>query len=828
MRPMTITGQSGEDLLGGYQPDPLCHDTLLSDGVVRAPWRPLLGHLATLGAVELGRRREHARRLIRENGVAYNIYGDPGGLDRPWSLDALPEVIAADDWDRVATGLAQRAHLLDLILDDCYGRQRLLREGALPAAAVYGHPGFLRPCAGLAVPGAHRLHLYAADLVRCADGDWRVVADRTQAPTGAGYALENRIVLSRALPEAFRECRVQRLAGFFVALRHTLERLAPQRREQPRIVLLTPGPYSETYFEHAYLARYLGYALVEGGDLTVRDDRVYLKTLGGLHRVDVILRRLDDDWCDPLELRNESTLGIAGLVQAARAGNVAIVNSLGAGFADNGALLPHLPRLCRHLLGEDLLLPSLATWWAEESLDVIRERLDGLVIRPAFAGPRGECIHPDTLSRAEREALLARIAATPHAWIAQERPRLASTPVFTADGLRPRAVGMRAFAVATTDAYAVMPGGLVRVAEDERKLLSARAGGGAKDAWVLARGQVDQVTLLRPVGSPIELRRGGIDLPSRVADNLFWLGRYAERAEDGARLLRAALLRLADDPSSLAGREFEAVLAALRHVGHLGNGPTPARDDSAATGTWLAALLGGEDGSLSSSLRNLVRAAFAVRDRLSNDTWRIVNQVEQHLAGTLSETRQLSDALDRLDRLVVDLVALSGMAMEGTTRGQGWRFLDLGRRIERAVFACDLLRATLAGDDPDGGLEVALEVADSAITYRSRYLATLQRAAVLDLLLTDRTNPRAVAFQVTAIVEHVAHLPRSAVQALATPEERVAVGIDSALRLADPEELAAGDHLGPFLDRLVADFTALSDVLTRDYLSHLGPERTGA
>ena len=804
-----------------------------ADGALRSHWGTLATQLDRLGgANELARRGDHAQRLIRENGVTYNVYGDPRGLDRPWQLDILPQVIAGAEWDKVAAGLAQRAHLLDLILADCYGPQRLLHDGMLPPAAVFAHPGFLRPCHELQVPGGRRLHFYAADLVRGGDGQWRVLADRAQAPSGAGYALENRIVLSRALPEVYRECQVRRLASFFAATRDTLIRLAPRHRDNPRIVLLTPGPYNESYFEHAYLARYLGYTLVEGGDLTVRDDSVFLKTLGGLHPVDVILRRLDDDFSDPLELRTESTLGVAGLVQAARSGNVAIVNALGSGLAQNSALMPLLPRLCRHILSEELLLPSVESMWCGDAEGMSRTlgHLDSLVIKPAFGPGRGEPRFGNQLSEAELAELATRIRARPFAYLAQEQIRFSTTPVWSGGALQPRSMALRAFAVATSDAYAVMPGGLTRISADPAlPMVSMQRGGGSKDTWVLADGPVEHISLLRPVGAAVELRRGSIDLPSRVADNLFWLGRYAERAEDCARLLRAAVLRLADDPGSFAGRELAGLTATLRRVGLLAaDEPSPANPSEIEE--QLLTLLHDEelDCGMPANLHRLHHAAFAVRDRLSNDTWRVVNRLDRELESRPPMATRLGDALSLLNRLIANLAALAGMGMENTTRGPGWRFLDLGRRLERAMFTADLLRALLAVEDSDSGLDLLLDIADSGLTYRSRYLTNLQPAAVLDLLLTDVTNPRSLAFQLQSIFDHVAHLPRELDRALPSPEERLALAIDTSLRLADPLELAGTDHgnrLAEFLDRLSEDLVLLSDGITRTYLSHLVSSR---
>ncbi|MFO0928455.1 MAG: circularly permuted type 2 ATP-grasp protein [Gemmataceae bacterium] len=432
---------------------------------------------------------------------------------------------------------------------DLYGPQQTLAEGLLPADLVYGNPAFLRPVHGIPLPLGHYLHLYAANVCRDAAGYFWVLGDRSQCPSGAGYALENRIVLSRMLPESYRDCRVQRLAPFFNTLRDTLRALAPRRTDAPHIVLLTPGPYNETYFEHAYLARYLGYPLVEGGDLTVRDNRVFLKVLDGLKPVDVIFRRLDDDYCDPLELRHDSFLGVPGLVQAVRTGTVAVANALGSGLLETPALLAFLPALCRRLLNEELRLPSVATWWCGQprECEYVITHLDELVVKPALSGLRMEPVFGNRLSREARAELIDRIRARPRAFIGQQRIDLATSPVLAGERGEPRAVVMRAYLAARGDSFAVMPGGLTRVsASADSMVVSMQRGGGSKDTWVLAAGPVSPFSLLRPDSLPVELNRGGNDLPSRMADNLYWLGRYAERAEGLTRLLRDVLVRLTE------------------------------------------------------------------------------------------------------------------------------------------------------------------------------------------------------------------------------------------------------------------------------------------
>jgi uncharacterized circularly permuted ATP-grasp superfamily protein/uncharacterized alpha-E superfamily protein len=787
-------------------------DECRDGGAPREHWRTLAGYLDDIGDDGLALRSAEAARLLRENGVTYQLHGAPADAsERPWRPDPLPLLIDPGTWARISDGVAQRARMLEAVLADAYGQQRLLGP-VLHPASVLAHPGYLRPLH--AVPVARRLATYACDLVRGPDGAWRVVADRAQAPAGMGYALETRIATSRALPEAYRSSRVHRLAPFFIARRAALAALAPNHRDNPRIVLLTPGTGSSTYFEHAWLARYLGFTLVEGADLAVRDECVFLKTLGGLHRVDVIVRRLDDDWCDPLELRDDSLLGIPGLVGAVRSGNVAVANALGSGLAENGAWLPAGDQLCRAVLGEEPVLPTVQTWWGAGLLP----HLDRLLIRPAF-NLRSEPIAGWLLSDSQRSELAARIADDPLAWIGQEIPPASTVPVWTAEGIAARHCGLRVFASVGPDgAVSVMPGGLTCVGEDPRLVAAIAPGGGSKDCWVLAGGPVPEVSLLQPASAPLVLKRGGADLPSRVADNFYWFGRYAERVECLCRLLRPCLGRLSDEPGSHGGQEL-AVLAAVieklglrsdrsepleRRILHLASGPSVV-------------------GGLHDGVRRMRGCAAALRDRMSNDTWRAVHHVVAELPAGDGGVAALSTALDRL---VIAGAALAGMAAEGTTRGPGWRFLDLGRRLERAAFTLDLLRATVAGPHGDRSLEAVLDVADSTITYRSRYLTSLQAGAVVDLLLTDPTNPRAVAFLVQQVEQHVRKLPKDKSQALPTQPERLALGATTWLKLVDPHDLCRRDEDGGrsqlvhVLDHLASDLELLSDAVTTSYLTH--------
>jgi uncharacterized alpha-E superfamily protein len=669
------------------------------------------------------------------------------------------------------------------------------------------------------------------------------------------------------LPDVFQDCQVQRLALFFRSLREVLRQLAPSQADNPRVVLLTPGPYNETYFEHAFLARYLGYPLVEGADLTVRDNRVFLKLLGGLQRVDVILRRLDDDFCDPLELRGDSSLGVPGLLQAVRTGQVAVANPLGSGVVETPALLPYLPTLCRHLLGEELRLPSVPTWWCGEQTAQthVLANLHRMVIKKAFPSPAREKFFGEKLSSAEREELANAIRVCPRNFVGQEQLALSTAPVWIRDRLQPSHMVLRTYLTASEGSFLVMPGGLTRVsASGDTLVVSMQKGGGSKDTWVLASGPVSIFSLLRPPDQPIALSRAGGDLPSRVADNLFWLGRQAERAEGFVRLLRAVLIRLTEGVGLADAPELPGLFNALRLTGSFA-----AQSANGAVGAWtegieknfvaLIFLNGWRQDSLSANVAALRRAAGRVRDWLSADTWRILHSLDMWDGlpnrptptgpvgglclpmpgakdnGNVAPGRLMpGDLLAVLNQMMVSLAALGGMVMESMTRGQGWRFLDLGRRLERALCTVRLLGDTLVRATPNEAplLEALLEIADCAITYRRRYLADLQAAPVLDLLLADESNPRSVAFQLVALTDHVEQLRRAASGPPLNGEHYLTQALDR-LRQADLDILCqvrpSGDRpgLAELLSNLDRELPPLNDFLTRQYFSHLAPRRQG-
>lgn len=808
-------------LLAAYAAQSGRYDELLAAShQPRAHWHAFLHALAGRGAGSLADTLALTEREVRENGITYNVYADPQGMDRPWEVDPLPLLLPAQEWRDIEEGIAQRAELLNRVLGDLYGEQALLKSGAIPPAAVFGHAGWLSPALGIRPPGGVHLFHYAADLARSPDGRWWVVGDRTQAPSGAGYALENRLVISRVFPQMFRELRVQHLAAFFAALKESLLRWAPKAGpggDTPLIALLTPGPFNETYFEHALIARYLGIALVEGNDLTVRDGCVWMKTVEGLQRVHAILRRQDDDYCDPLELRSDSALGVAGLTECARRGTVLIANSLGSGVLESGALLGYLPALSERLLGEPLKLPSVATWWLGEpaAFEDAWKRLDQVLIKPIERSAREPSVFGIDLDARARTALRERVAARPQRYVAQEWVHVSQAPVLERgahgrESLAARTVGLRVFAVATPDGYRVMPGGLARVAgEGEPRVIAMQRGGRSKDTWVLSDAPVNAAfSLLTTTVTPADLVSSRANLPSRTAENLFWFGRYGERADAAMRLLRVAIAAQLDEEGADGGT---AVLALCARLGLID------ADDDPATALLRAATH--PQGALAERLRQVSRVAFNLRDRMSADHWRTINQLigdPVFQRGSPSTAMRLPLALAWLDRGVAAMVTLSGFVLDGMTRGTGWRFLSIGRRIERLWnLSAALQVATREGRDQ--GLEWLLQWADSSVTYRSRYLVAPEWLPVLDLLVRDELVPRSLAFQLKGLAEYVEKLEarhgRFALDVVAPGR--------AALAALTPTDLhPESEALAALLDQLQRIAGSVSDELTLKFFSH--------
>jgi uncharacterized circularly permuted ATP-grasp superfamily protein/uncharacterized alpha-E superfamily protein len=840
-----------------------------TDGSIRGGWRELAATVDLLGAEGLQARGARARRLLEDDGVTYGLPSDVGAGPGLWRLDPLPVILDGQEWAELAPGLIQRAELLDRLLADLYGPRELLRRGVIPPEVVLGHAGFIRQCDGLRLPGPNQLVMASTDLVRGPDG-WCALGDRTQAPSGAGYAMENRRIVSRVMPGLYRDTLLERLRSFFQVLRTALQEVAPATDQPPRVVILTPGAVSETSFDQAFLSTLLGFPLVEGEDLMVREGRVWIRSLGRPEPVDVVLRRVDGWFCDPLQLRADSRLGVPGLLQAARLGNVSIVNPPGAGVLENPGLVPYLPAICAALLDAPLLLGSVATWWCGDPVSRrhVLANLGTLVIRPIARGiGRGNRFGWE-LSRAALSELKNRIEAEPQAWCAQQALRMSTAPVITAAGLEPRRMVLRSFAVASGGSFRLMAGGLARVAAQAGSLdVSSQGGALAKDVWVLgsrvgaaaaaALPRADETDSALIDSAPIDLVAIDLALSSRVAEDMFWLGRYAERAEDAARLLRVTAdlaVEHSRRPGSVGASSLAVMLRALTAVtttypGFLadGAGERIASPQPELIRLTVDALV---PGTLAHAVRHTVESAHAVRELLSGDTWLVLGSLDR----VLLELAQVADPELQLEptlsRVLEGLLALSGLAVESMVRDTGWYLMDAGRRIERAIQLASLLRYTLAERRPsavdDLVLESVLISAESVITHRRRHPGRPRVDDVLDLLLLDRDNPRGVQHQLDRLGDDLDRLPqapeaigRRAGTGGSGPQLRLRL-VQARLREVDTHELAraegwSGDEQAPrdhhaarpqlvqFLDQLMLELADLAELTVQTYFARLAP-----
>ncbi len=810
-------------------------------GGLSAPWASFFEHIGADGFAELNRRSENLQRQIRDNGVTYNVYADASGQERPWALDLFPMIVPPQDWARIEAGVMQRTRLLNAMMADLYGERELLKQALLPAALVQGHPGYLRSMQGVRPPGDTWLHIVAFDLAHGPDGRWWVVGQRTQAPSGLGYLLENRIAISRQFPKAFAGMKVQRLAASYRALMDGIKAMAPEG-ENARIALLTPGPYNETYFEHAYLARYLGLTLVEGHDLTVRDQRLYLKTLSGLEPVHALIKRLDDEWLDPLELRSDSRLGVPGLLQVLRAGNLLLANAPGSAPLESSALLGFLPAISRHLLGEELALPSLATWWCGESA-ALREVLPLLkdsVIKPTYPSSgletaMGQCLNPRELNEWS-----GRMARHPDDYTVQSWMPLSQTPTWSGERLMPRSAILRVFALADgPQSWRVLPGGLVRLAPRGQLMASMQRGGSSADCWVQTEGLVDHTSLLQSAPSTLALAHQKRPVTSRAAENLFWLGRYTERAENSIRLAQIALNHLAgEEPSS---RPLMAWLSAAARENSLVLPDVPGAEQSARVfaRSLMAGLspepgtpLAGQTYSVGFNLRALKAAAAQVRERLSQEHWNLIERTEAEFAHDCADMATdaeygTAEALAALQNASELLAAITGAQTDRMVRDNGWRLLSVGRHIERLI---TLSRALALGlehhcvHDP-AGFEALVALFDSTITFHALYQQRRDMVALIDLLVMDRDNPRSLAWVVQTLRSRLAKLslsamPQDAALAMDLPDPDTWVLADLSNWQRAPDGQRSWAELAELLDDCEASAGALSEDITRLHFSH--------
>jgi len=826
------------------------YDELVDEqGRLRSHWQPLLDELDELGLEGLRHCAAETQKLLHENGVTFNVYEDEEDQLRSWQLDPLPYVINTHEWERLEKGLIQRSHLLEALVEDLYGERRTIHQGILPPELVYTHPAWSF-AASDSSPARERpwLLFQGTDITRDDQGHWRVLGDWTQAPSGAGYALENRVLLARSFSSLYRDAPLQRLASFLQAQHRCLAELATKNRDNPNIVLLTPGQGSPGYFEHAWLANYMNFSLVEGADLVVRDGQVSMRTLGGLKRVDVIVRQVKDCWCDPLELRGDSLLGVPGLIQAARQGEVEIANALGTGVLEHPALACFMPKLCEFLLGEELLIQSRPTLWCGEP-----NHLKQLLASPdkwqfkQIHNPT-QLLEPEKLSNSDREAFLEKLQATPHLYVAQQPFQAATSPCFnsTTGEMTAQAVNLRFFSLADPSdikkpiqerRQRIMPGGLAWVASPGAPVLDSSQ---VKDIWVMAPVPQAHVSRLLQAQGPIRVTRDSQDLPSRVADNLFWMGRYGERLDSRSRLMREALSQLMEEGHlALQTTQLPDLLTALNLALPALDTPDRNEDQTATEVRGSRQFLLLRDRLLSVFAETtpdglpwlfsyFLRNSRAIRDHLGDDSWRTLNQLHTRVK-SLQHTQAITDSRSRLEEVITLLAAFFGFCNETMPHHYGWRFMDLGRFIERAISSLELLKlALITAQQPGSPLwETLLSTTDNLTAYRRRYRSQLHPTAILDLLLFDESNPRSIGYMLKRLQRQIERLPKPESTPFRNREMRLIIEATSRLHLIEPDSLinlGSSDLARAVLEELFNDLLSplhqLSDAVSLSHFSH--------
>ena len=789
--------QPGPSLIANYQLLPGIPDEMIDPaGNVRPGWSTLMAEFDRLGPTELAARFERADQYLRDAGVFYRKYDGAEGKERAWPLAHVPLIIDESEWLLITNGLTQRAELLEKIVADIYSGNSLVSRGLLPPELIARNTEFLRPLVGVRPRSGHFLHFCAFELGRGPDGGWWVLGDRTQAPSGAGFALENRVATTRALSDIYSQLNVNRLAGFFRDFRDTL--FAEAGASDGRVAILTPGQLNDTYFEHAYIARYLGFMLLEGEDLVVEDGQVLVRTVAGLKPVSVLWRRMDASFTDPLELRYDSHIGTPGLVDALRHGSISMVNAMGSGILETRALAAFMPRLSQALLGTDLELPGIATWWCgqEAERQHVNDHFDELMIGPAFSTLLAIDDNKSTtlgaaLTGEARANKLARLASHGAGFVGQEPVKLSTAPVHVGGHLEPRPITLRVYAARTSKGWTIMPGGFARVGYTlDTTAIAMQRGGQAADVWVVSAKPVEVVSLLPRAGEKLQRYPAG-SLPSRAADNLIWLGRYAERCEAMVRILRAYNARLAE----VSNPNLPILKDTRDYLDNIGVDATLALPPG-----------------LMNAIDSAVRSASQIRDRFSPDGWLALNDLAKTARRFTTTLKAGDDATRAMTVLLRKLAGFSGLVHENMYRFAGWRFLEIGRRLERGIQIAGITGWLTREDAPDGAIEMLLEIGDSVIAHRRRYSVTAGKQSAIDLLVLDPLNPRSVVFQVATLREQLEALPGGIEDGQLSRSVKAALQVHTDLQIAEPEQMdnerliGLANSIGDLAELLAAEY----------------------
>ncbi len=826
------------ELLQSYKEKINSYDEVLDqNGEIKPYWKGLFDTLEAIGIDELEVRNQEIVKKLQENGVTYNVYDANQESNRPWKLDPIPFLIHESEWKTIEQGLKQRARLLDLILKDLYGPQTLIKNAIIPAELVFDNAGFLLPCFDIRQKYDKQLLNYAADLARGPDGKMWLLDNRTQSPSGAGYALENRLVMSKVFPELNEKTSRKRLSPYFNQLQQTVDTLGNNSNENPNVVFLTPGPGNETYFEHVYLSSYLGYTLVQGNDLLVRDGFVWLKSIDQLERVDVIIRRLDDEWCDPLELRRDSLLGIAGLLQVIRLGNVTVLNPPGTSIIENYGLMAFMQNACKFLLQEPLLISSIATWWCghAKELGYVLANLPKLIIKKTNRKQGFRSIYARLLNEQQLEDLKNLIRKNPKDFVAQEEVSLSTTPAFVDGSIEPRYAAIRAFLIADGEDYKVMQGGLTRSSAVKDKFeISNQLGGISKDTWVITDAPTENHE--KSVERKNTNNQLNNSLTSRNAENLFWLGRLSERTMALRSFLKIILNRLNENVVKHGNEQPEFLVVLLKSLTHLtqtypGFVGKEAKDGEVFNNeaifanpiTELLLLINDpkKTGSVVYNIQSLLNTINQVSEKWNNDTRHIINLLEDSLF-TLKNTNNINYVNHALDKLHIRLFSFYGNIYETSPRDNGFYLMEAGKNVERLLSLISVFRSTFNYKKVDEEeallMEAILENHHLLAQYRHIYKSHLSLKAVINMVFLEKNLTYTLSFLLNMLTNYLSKLPKTNEPNQLSIAEKSALKASTIIKLVDVDGLLKVDETTQFrpeLDQTLSDvFELISNVST--------------
>jgi len=826
------------NLLQTYQNGLNSYDEVLDvDGNVKPHWKALFDTLEKLGVDELKNRNQEIISKLRENGVTYNVYEGPDGMNRPWQLDPIPFLIEQKEWNGIAKGLQQRALLLDLVHRDIYGPRNLVKDAIIPAELVFDNAGFCRPCIDVKLPGTRQLALYAADLARGPDGQMWVLDNRTQAPSGSGYTLENRIVMSKLIPELADGMYVSKLSPYFNSLQNTVLKLADRSKDAPNIVYLTPGPSNEAYFEHAYLASYLGYTLAQGDDLMVRNGCVYLKSIDGLQKVDVIIRRIDDDWVDPLELREDSRLGVPGLLQAIRMGNVQVLNPPGTSVLENHAFLAFMNNISRYFLGQDLIMPSVATWWCGHAreLNFVIENIDKLIIKKANRRSKFRSIYGRLLTATDRDGLIRMISKHPHEYIAQEEVSLSTTPSLVDGNIEPRYASLRAFLVSDENGYHVMQGGLTRSSPvKDRFVISNQYGGLSKDTWIVS-DKTETAPEKIVVHSAATVNKH-ISLPSRSAENLFWIGRYCERTMSVIKFMNITINVLNLDRNFGGSAKQEHIKYLLQSLTHLTSAYPGFIDEEDLVRNPYPEIIdlisnSGRAGTIAANVGSFLLSVSAVRNQWDLEIWRIIDLIDNGYQEIRNASSMNSNNIQKtLEGLYHNMFTFLGVITESMPRDNGFLLLETGKLIERILSRISVLQSNFGSKNTESVenelIEATLINHNLLVNYRQIYKSQMGVEAMLDMVLLEKTLPFSLVYMLDELKKNLSRLPATTRSERLNDAQKAVLEASTLVKLANVSDLSSCngelDRVALFklLSQVSGLISSVSLIMTNMYFSH--------